>query len=98
MNTTKNPSPAAIASQASTGQRFRCTSDALAKCFQLPLVIQRAQSQKARAGAEFFLDPQQLILLGDAIGAGGGTRFDLAGAGGDCEIGDERVFAFAGAV
>src|SRR5438093_8711763 len=53
---------------------------------------------KTGGGAEFFLDAEELIVLGDAVGAAGGAGFDLAGSGGDGEIGDEGVLGFAGAV
>jgi MFS family permease len=47
---------------------------------------------------ELFLDSEELVVLGDAFGAGGGANLDLAAAGGDNEVGDERVFGLAGAV
>ena len=53
---------------------------------------------KAGGGAEFLFDAKELIVLGDAVGAAGGAGIDLAGGGGDGEIGDEGVFSFAGAV
>ena len=53
---------------------------------------------EARGGAELFLDAQQLVVFGDAVGAGGGAGLDLARAHGDGEIGDEGIFGFAGAV
>ena len=48
--------------------------------------------------AEFFLDAQELIVFCDAISARGRTRFNLASAGGNGEVGDKRVFSFAGAM
>ena len=48
--------------------------------------------------AELLLDPQQLVVLRDAIGAGGRAGLDLAGVGGDGEVGDRRVLGLAGAV
>jgi hypothetical protein len=50
------------------------------------------------AAAEFFFDAQELIIFCDAIGAAGGAGFDLAGGGGNGQIGDEGVFRFAGAM
>jgi hypothetical protein len=47
---------------------------------------------------ELFFDAEELVVLGDAVGAGGGAGLDLAGAGGDGEVGDEGVFGLAGAV
>ena len=52
----------------------------------------------ARAGAELLFDPQQLVVLGDAVGAARRAGLDLAGAGADGEIGDRRVFGLARAV
>src|SRR5262244_3378514 len=51
-----------------------------------------------RGGAEFLFDAQKLVVLGDAVGAAGRARLDLAGVGGDGEVGDEGIFGFAGAV
>src|SRR5208282_232520 len=45
-----------------------------------------------------FLDAEELVVFCDAIGARRGAGLDLAGAHGDDEIRDERVFGFAGAV
>src|ERR1700732_1644698 len=53
---------------------------------------------EASGGAEFLFNAQQLIVLGDAVGAAGGAGFDLASGGGDGEIGDEGILGFAGAV
>ncbi len=39
-----------------------------------------------------------MVVLGDAVGAGGGAGFDLAGAGAYGEVGDEGVFGLAAAV
>src|SRR2546422_1748987 len=35
---------------------------------------------EAGGGAQFLLDAQQLVVLGDAVGARGGAGFDLPGA------------------
>ena len=48
--------------------------------------------------AQLFFDAEELVVFGDAIGAGGGAGFDLAGARAYGEIGDEGVFGFAAAV
>ena len=64
----------------------------------LAFVVQGFQAQESCRWAQLFFDAQQLVVLGDAVGAGGGAGFDLAGAGGDGEVGDEGVFGFAGAV
>src|SRR5882724_3141503 len=51
-----------------------------------------------RTVAELFLDPQELVVLRDAVGARGGARLDLAGAERDGEVGDRRVLGLARAV
>ena len=48
-----------------------------------------------RAVAELRLDPQQPVVLGDALGARRRAGLDLAGAGGDGEVGDGRVLGLA---
>ena len=53
---------------------------------------------EAGGRAEFLFDAEELVVFGDAVGAGGGAGLDLSGSGGDSEIGDEGVFGFAGAV
>ena len=50
------------------------------------------------AEPELLLDPQQPVVLRDAVRARGGAGLDLAGAGGDREVGDRRVLGLAGAV
>ena len=50
------------------------------------------------AVAEFFFDAEELVVLGDAVGAGGCAGFDLAAVGGDGDVGDGGVFGFARAV
>src|SRR5438105_9026713 len=47
------------------------------------------------ARAEFFLDPQQLVVLGDAIASRRRAGLDLTRVVGDREIGDRRILAFA---
>src|SRR5712664_350922 len=61
-------------------------------------LIQGSLSIEAGGGAQFFFDAEELVVLGDAVGAAGRTGLDLAGGGGHGEIGDESVFGFAGAV
>jgi len=65
---------------------------------ELAFVVQRLQSQKPRPIPQLFLDPQQLVVLGYAVGAGGAACLDLARTGRNREVGDESVFGFAGAV
>jgi len=45
--------------------------------------------------AELLLDAQQLIILGDPVGAGQRTGLDLPATGGNGEIRDGRVLGFA---
>src|SRR5215469_14956397 len=59
---------------------------------------QRGFAVEAGAGTEFFLNAEELVVFGDAVGARGGTRFDLARGGSDGKVGDEGVLGFAGAV
>ena len=48
--------------------------------------------------AQALFDAQQLVVLGDAIGAAGRAGLDLARVGGHREVRDERIFGLAGAV
>src|SRR5436305_5471659 len=48
--------------------------------------------------AELLLDPQQLVVLGDAIRARRGAGLDLTAAGGDGEVGDRHVLGLARSV
>src|SRR5713226_1357295 len=64
----------------------------------LTSVSQRRSAVEAGGGAKFFFDAKELIVFGNAVGAAGGAGFDLAGGGGDGEIGDEGVLGFAGAM
>ena len=48
--------------------------------------------------AQVFFNAQQLVVLGDAIRARQGSGFDLSGVGGDCEIGDKRIFCLSGSM
>ena len=46
-------------------------------------------------GAEFLLDPEELVVLGDPVGARRRARLDLAGVGGHGDVGDRRVLGLA---
>src|SRR5512137_104148 len=48
--------------------------------------------------AQFRLDLQQTVVLGDAVGTAQRTGLDLAGTSGHREIGNGRILGFAGAV
>ena len=51
-----------------------------------------------RIASQLFLDPQELIVFGDAIRAAGAAGLDLAAVGGDGDVGDRGVLGFTGAV
>src|SRR5712692_4133579 len=59
---------------------------------------QRAASGESSGGAQLLLDAQQLVVLGDAVGARGGAGLDLTGAHSHDKISDEGVFGLARAV
>src|SRR5579884_51296 len=83
------PSVATIFVRRSTGTNARV----------LPACAREARpAGPIRAVAELLLDPQELVVLGDAIRARWGARLDLAGAERDGEVGDRRVLRLARAV
>ena len=49
-------------------------------------------------GAELLLDAEELVVFGEAVGAGERAGLDLPAVGGDGEVGDGGVLGFAGAV
>ena len=51
-----------------------------------------------RLAAQFVLDAQQLVVLGDQIAAAERAGLDLAGAGGHGQVGDGGVLRFSAAV
>src|SRR5690606_15661948 len=51
-----------------------------------------------RCVVELLLDAQQLVVLGDALGACRGPGLDLAAVGGDSEVRDRHVLGLPGAV
>src|SRR5579862_2826345 len=57
-----------------------------------------APARIRRASAQLLLDPEQLVVLGDAIGARRRAGLDLTGAERDGEVGDRRILGLAGAV
>src|SRR5215469_6784392 len=54
-------------------------------------LAQRCPAVEPGCASQFFLDAQQLIVLGDAVGARSGTGLDLSGRGRNGQVGDERV-------
>ena len=67
-------------------------------CPHVSCEVERLDAEEFGGLAELFLDAEELVVLGDAVGAAGRAGLDLAGAGGDREVGDEGVFGLAGAV
>ena len=59
---------------------------------------ERQVTRVARGVAEPLLDPQQLVVLRDPLGAGRRTGLDLPAAGRDREVGDRGVLGLPGAV
>jgi hypothetical protein len=49
-------------------------------------------------GAELLFDAQDLVVLGEALGAARRARLDLAGGQPDHEVGDEGVLGLTGPV
>src|SRR5688500_15648581 len=74
--------------------------------YQLPVTSDQSRDQRLERVAadvlgrlvELFRDAQQLVVLGDAIGAARAAGLDLAGARGHGEVGNERVLGLAAAV
>src|SRR3989339_599473 len=48
-----------------------------------------------RATGKIFLDPQELVVLRDAVGTAERAGLDLSGVGGHGQVGDEDVLGFA---
>ena len=64
----------------------------------LPEVVEGVEAGVGHGIAEVFLDPQQLVVLGDTVGTGQRTGLDLAGIEADGDVGDGAVFGFTGAM
>src|SRR4051794_10070606 len=52
---------------------------------------ERRPPRIARHRAQLLLDPDQLVVLGEAVGARQAAGLDLPAIGGDGEVGDGRV-------
>jgi hypothetical protein len=52
-------------------------------------------AEELRGWTESLFNAEQLVVFRDAIGAARRARLNLAGIGGDREIGDKRVFRLA---
>src|SRR5207302_10860350 len=64
----------------------------------LDLIVQSLQPQEPRTATQLFLDAQQLVVFGDAVGTRRRPSLDLPDSRGHREVCDERVFGFARAV
>src|SRR5512142_2865046 len=60
--------------------------------------LERAPAGVAGLGAQLLLDAEQLVVLGDAVGAGGRAGLDLAAVAGHGQVGDGGVLGLARAV
>src|SRR5215208_1561345 len=60
--------------------------------------LKRAPPRKPRAGAQFLLYPQQLVVLGRPVRPREAARLDLAAGERDREVGNRRILRLAGAV
>src|SRR5437879_13838025 len=56
---------------------------------------ERRFAVEAGGGAQFFLDAQQLVVLGDAVGARSRAGLDLSRTGRNRQVGDKSVLGFA---
>src|SRR5262249_8663719 len=59
---------------------------------------QRRFSRVTSLRSELFFDSQELVVFRPPVGAARRAGLDLAGAGGDGEVGDRRIFGLAGPV
>ena len=62
------------------------------------LDVERAHARIDRARAQFFLDAQQLVILGHALGAARRARLNLASVERHGQIGDGGILRLAAAV
>src|SRR5690348_4296864 len=76
----------------------RALRDSTGRKFALTVPREGAATGVPRRVVELFLDAQQLVELGHALGAGRRTGLDLAAADGDGEVGDRGVLGLTGAV
>src|SRR5690348_13360212 len=60
-----------------------------------PQVVKCLDAGVARRVAQLLLDPQQAVVLLDAVHARGGAGLDLPGVGGHGEVGHGRVAGLA---
>src|SRR5262249_60353559 len=63
-----------------------------------PLTPEQVFGRIARLIAELFLDAEQLVVFGQPIRAGERARLDLAGVGGDRNVGNGGIRRLAGAM
>src|SRR5215475_15604897 len=72
--------------------------NSLARGRRAQTIAERRLACIARFVAQLLLDADELIVLGDAVGARQRARLDLAGIGGDRDIGDGVVLRLARAM
>src|SRR4029077_18541082 len=90
-----SPRPAPVSRRSSSGARYApppCRSEYVTRARE------RRPTGVRRARAELLLDPHELVVLGDAIGARGSARLDLSGAERDREVGNGRILGLARAM
>src|SRR5882724_12336185 len=90
-------SPARASTSALCARRilasFLSGSEFAAALIESPL-IQGSLSVKTGGRAQLFLDAEELVVLGDAIGAAGRAGLNLADSSGHGQIGDKSIFGF----
>jgi hypothetical protein len=59
------------------------------------LIVEAFDAEELSARAQLFFDAEELVVLGDAVGAADRAGLDLAYACGYGEVGDEGVFRLA---
>ena len=64
------------------------------------LLLELIEEERAVLGgvAEFLVNPEELVVLADTVGAAGGACLDLADVCGDGEIGNDGIFGFTAAM
>ena len=66
--------------------------------YSLLLNVEAFEAGVDGGGTEIFFDAEELVVLGDAFGAAGGTGLDLTGIESHGQVGDGGIFGFAGTV
>lgn len=75
------------------------TTSPLPGCLLFLDAVQHVLAAEDRRGTQFFsLDAQELVVLGQALAAGGGPGLELAGVGGNGHVGKPCVLGLSGTV